>query len=137
MTLFTPTELKKWLHYADEADFVDEDAQLAEQVVAGWLADAADVDDVAELIEGDTPSSRVKAWAIELGGIAYENPTSMSSDQADEVGSSWQVDRRSQILGNVRAWARNRPGVGTPAAVPKGRFPSAPPWPDPLAARRR
>lgn len=130
MALFEPAQLKNWLHYADESDFSEEDAVLAEQVVAGWLSDAVDVDDVTSLDGEVIGSPRFKAWAIELGGIAYENPTSMSQDGAAEISSQWQIDRRRQILDNVRAWAKNRPGAASSVPMPRGRFPQPTPWPD-------
>lgn len=130
MTLFTPDELKQWLHYADESDFAADDAALAEQVVAGWLSDAIDVDDLDTLGAELLGSKRFKAWAIELGGIAYENPTSMSQDGAAEISSQWQLDRRRQILDNVRAWAASRPGSTSTVPMPRGRFPKPAPWPD-------
>lgn len=130
MTLFSPDELKQWLHYADESDFRTDDAVLAEQVVAGWLSDAIDLDDLDVLGDTVLGSPRFKAWAIELGGIAYENPTSMSQDGAAEISSQWQLDRRRQILDNVRAWAASRPGSTSTVPMPRGRFPTPAPWPD-------
>lgn len=129
MTLFTPTELKKWLHYADESDFSEDEAALAEQVVAGWLCDAIDVEDLAPLGDEVLGSDRFKAWAIELGGIAYENPTSMSADAAAEINSQWQIDRRRQILDNVRTWASTRPGYTSTVPRPRGCFPPPRPFP--------
>ena len=130
MALFHPDQLKKWLHYAQESDFDASEAQLAEQVVAGWLCDAIDVDSLEELGAAVTGSPRFQAWAIELGGIAYENPTSMSQDGAAEVSSQWQLDRRRQILEGVRSWARNRAGAVSGVLAPRGRFPAPAPWPD-------
>ena len=133
MALFEPDELKKWLHYSDESQFSTADAQVAEQVVAGWLADAIDVDDLTDLDPSVLSSSRFRAWALELGGIAYENPTSMSQDNAAEIASQWQLDRRRQILDSVRAWAATRrPDAASAVPRPRGSFPPPVPWPDDL-----
>lgn len=130
MAYFTPAQLKTWLRYASEDDFDAAAAELAEQVVAGWLADATET-----VIDSMNPPPQMFAWALELGGIAYENPTSMSDDAAGETSTSW-MDRRSQILAAARRWAAKQPSTAA-GVLPRGCFPPAQPWPDAAAARRR
>lgn len=129
MAYFTPAQLKTWLHYASDDDFDAEAAELAEQVVAGWLADATETD-----VDSFDPPKQMFAWAIELGGIAYENPTSMSDDAAGETRSAW-MDRRVQILAAARRWA-SRPSSTGPV-LPRGSFPPAQAWPDSTVTPRR
>lgn len=129
MTIFTKEQLRDFLRYAPDDEFSVASAQQVHDVAAGWIADAADVDDLTELIPGQ-PSQRVRAWAIELAAIAYENPTTADTDAAAESSSGWgRVDRRQQILDNVRAWAQAKSGAGA-VPLPRGQFPKARRWPD-------
>ena len=131
MAIFSPAQLRTWLRY-DEADvFDDATATLVEQVVAGWL--------LAEI--GSMPDPAPAAghplfgWALELGGIAYENPTAMSDDQSGETRSAW-ADRRLQILAAARRWAEsNGMTDDTNSPLPQGSFPKARPWPDAWGCR--
>lgn len=134
MTLFDDTQLKNWLRYDDEDDFDAASAGLAEQVVAGWLTDATGLTktDLETAAAGDAP--QVFSWALELGGIAYENPTSMTDDTTGQTRTAW-MDRRSQILAAARGWAGRQPVTGTGTVVPKGCFPAATAWPDPPRIR--
>ncbi|WP_435199567.1 hypothetical protein [Janibacter sp. GS2] len=130
MAIFTPAQLRTWLRY-DEADVFDEDtAVLVEHVVAGWLlAEVGTLPDLAP--EEGHP---LFGWAIELGGIAYENPTSMSDDQAGETRSAW-ADRRVQILAAARRWSEANGATGSSTPVPRGSFPKARSWPDAWGCR--
>ncbi len=128
MQLFTSTELSDWLQYTT----VPESVLMVERVVAGWLLEATGVDWTLTHT-GDLPTT-VAGWAIELGGIAYENPTSMTADQTGDIQSGWR-DRRSQIMDAARAWAQaNLSTAPTSApAVPRGRFPAVVALPDSAA----
>lgn len=135
MAFFTPAQLKTWLRYESDDDFEPSAAQLAEKVVAGWLSDATKRDRGAleAAAAGDSP--QVFSWAIELGGIAYENPTAMQDDQAGGTRTTWR-DRRSQILTDARAWGEAQPTESTTTSgLPRGNFPKARPWPDPIRVR--
>lgn len=124
MALFTNEELEAWLQYRVNAPT----AAIVEQVVAGWLSSATNLASLPA-----EPPPALKAWAIELAGIAYENPTSMSDDQTEQLRSAW-MDRRRQILLDVREWAKTLSPVEVSAGpLPKGSFPPASPWPQPAA----
>ena len=96
-------------------------------VVAGWILGATGW---ASVPAEDAIPAPLKAWALELGGIAYENPTSQTDDQTDLVRSAWR-DRRSQILAEIRAWAQSNGTVAGSTPAPRGSFPKPLPYPDP------
>ena len=123
--LFTAAELSDWLHY----DTHEGSVRQAERVVVGWLLEATGVDWTAA-DSGALPPV-VLGWALELGGIAYENPTSMTTDQTGDISSGWR-DRRSQIMAAARSWAQvNLATVPSSAPPrPRGRFPAASALPD-------
>lgn len=120
MPMYSKAELQAWLQYDVEAATYE----IGHRVVSGWLMDAAQWTAVP-----DPLPDQVFAWALELGGIAYENPTSQQDDQTDAVRTSWR-DRKGQILAEVRAFATANPTSGP--AMPRGRFPGAAPYPDPV-----
>lgn len=126
MTLFSPNELTDWLQY----DVQPGPAAQVERVVAGWLSEATGLDAFP-----DPLPPALYAWAIELAGIAYENPTSMTDDQAGETRSAW-ADRKRQILLSAAAWGQRNatPGAGSTPS-PLGRFPAAPGWPETFSRR--
>lgn len=121
--LFGAAELTHWLHYdVDEAS-----CDQAELVVTGWIADALGADVVPDAEQG----SPIYGWAIELGGIAYENPTSMVQETSGAESTSWSIVRRREILASVRAWGVRT--TSTPrAGLARGSFPAAESWPDPV-----
>jgi hypothetical protein len=127
MALFTNVELSKWLHY--DGDIAVDEATLVEKVVTGWLCNAAGLDQLP-----DPLPAAFFGWGLELGGIAYENPTSMSEDSAGDVSSAWG-DRRRQILADVAAWGLRNGTSGDAAPLPRGNFPPATPWPDQYRGR--
>lgn len=119
--LFDSSQLTDYLQYPVSA----EHATIAEQVVTGWLVDAI----------GSTPfpdplPPQMFSWAIELGAIAHENPGGLYSETVGDKTTSWDRQRRAEILGYVKAWAT---GAAAPGAVPSptGSFPKARPYPDP------
>lgn len=129
MAIFDPEQLRTWLRY-DEADVFDADtAKLVEQVVTGWLT--AEIGSLPE--PAPTEGHPLFGWALELGGIAYENPTSMTSDAAGETNSSW-ADRRLQVLAAARRWAEANGSTGS-SPLPRGSFPKAKAWPDAWGCR--
>lgn len=134
MALFQPTQLKTWLRYESDDDFDTGAATLAETVVAGWLTDATEltVTDLEAAATGDAP--QVFSWALELGGIAYENPTSMQDDQSGAARTTWR-DRRSQILASAKDWAENAASSTSTGGLPRGCFPKAKAWPDQARVR--
>lgn len=131
MPLFTAEQLRTGLRYEVGDDFDTAGAEHAEKVVAGWLLDATG------LTEFPAPlPPQLWSWAVELGGIYYENPTSLETDASGEVSSAWGMDRRSQILESARAWSLRTYGRGQGGAPrPRGTFPAAGRWPDQGAIR--
>lgn len=122
MPLFTKDDLEHWLRYdVDDAGYT-----IVEKVVTGWVFQATEWTAVP-----DPLPPQVFSWALELGGIGYENPTSQSDDQTDLVRSAWR-DRRSQILAEIRTWARSNGSAASGSPAPRGRFPGALPYPDPI-----
>lgn len=129
MTLFTAAQLENWLHYAAGTISADE-LTATETVVTGWLLDAAELEDLPSPL-----NSRWQAWALELGGIAFENPTSMTNDTTLDQQTSWYARRREEILERVKKWSQTQDGAsGSPR--PRGCFPAAQPWPEPLPRNR-
>lgn len=130
MAIFEPEQLRTWLRYDEDEVFDESTAWLVEQVVTGWLT--------AEI--GSLPDPAPKqghplfGWALELGGIAYENPTAMTSDASGETNSAW-ADRRLQILAAARRWAETNGTAGAATPLPRGSFPKAPTWPEAWGCR--
>lgn len=125
--LYTRAQLADWLHYAGEDAITSTEFDVNQRIVRGWILQATQW-----LVIPDEVTDALFAWALELGGIAFENPTSQTDDQTDLVRSAWR-DRRSQIMAEVRAWAVSNGAtvVGT-TPRPRGRFPGAAPYPDPI-----
>ena len=112
-----------------QAVLVPASADIAIRRAVSWLADASGRTDLsATALPADL-------WgdALELAGIAYDNPTSRASEQVGSSATSWPIaSRRDQILDAVRArYGRSR----TPE--PTGSFPPAPAYPDPAVGRVR
>jgi hypothetical protein len=119
--LFSKDDLEHWLRYdVEEAGYT-----IVEKVVTGWVFQATGWTAVP-----DPLPSPVFSWALELGGIGYENPTSQADDQTDLVRSSWR-DRRSQILAELRAWAQSNGTAAGAIPLPRGSFPRPCSFPDP------
>lgn len=99
-------------------------AETAERVVWGWLKP------VLGLTERPTEiSDELFAAAVELGSIAVSNPAGLSYEyDANDVRRGYQGKRRAEILDELRTTAAANAG-----RRPRGRFPKAPTWPDPLA----
>lgn len=116
--LFDESELSDWLQY----DVSQPAAAIAEKVVAGWLTDATELDEWP-----DPVPSRLFAWALELGGIAHENPGGLDEETSADATSKWGR-RRAEILAAAKAWAGGSPVSPGPEA--RGCFPDAQPWPD-------
>ena len=117
--LFTPEDLGNWLQYSVRQT----SAVLAEHVAAGWLKDAMNVLELPAAPKG----SSLFAWALELGGIAYENPLSLASGSLGDEASTYDRTRRERIL----AAAASAASASAGRRGPRGSFPPALPWPDP------
>ena len=123
-TIISAEELTRFLRYPTSEPVDAESTALAENVALGWLSEATGITDWSP--ETLTQDLTVKAWVLELAGIAYENPTSMENDTAGDVSSQWR-DRRSQILKTAEAWARrNGHAPAAAGATSRGTFPELP-----------
>lgn len=115
--LFDSAALTSWLRQPVSTDA----AEVVERVVWGWLRP------LLQVAERPTePSDELKAWALELGGIAYANPEGLSSYSLESESSGYSSERRDEILRTVVSGGTT-PDGGVPA--PTGCFP--PPCPDP------
>jgi hypothetical protein len=108
---------------------VDLDAASADEArrkAQAWLASAT------SLTAWPTPIPEdLRAWAIELAALAYDNPSMLESETLDGGATvRWALNRRTEILDNARA----RYGSGAIAGRPEGNFPAALDDPDPLIA---
>lgn len=117
--LFTAAELTNWLHRPVSTDA----AAIAEVVVWGWLQPRLGI---AERPWRPEPS--LKAWAIELGGIAVTNPENLASYSLETESTTYDVQRRSEILDAVEAHATGRTKGSVPS--PRGNFPPPRRYPD-------
>lgn len=105
--LFYAWDLTSWLH----KPVSDEDADMVERVVWGWLSPALG------LAERPNPTGdRIFSWAIELGGIAYENPAGLSSKQMGPFADQYSSERRAEILAEATNGGQRVPR-------PRGTFP--------------
>ena len=120
--MISADQLRRFLRYPADQPIDADDAKLAEEVAIGWLSDPTGVEEWAY----PAPPA-IRAWVLELAGIAYENPTSMENDASLDNSSSWR-DRRHQILKAAGDWAA-RNGHTTPASsgVSRASFPPAQP----------
>lgn len=117
MALFNATELGGYLQKQ-----VSNDAAVSvERVVWGWLKPALGL----QARPSPVPDE-VFSWAIELGAIAYENPSGLSSYQLGAENLGFSSERRAEILAETA-----RGAVPGTAATPLGSFPDACGWPDP------
>lgn len=123
MALFTAEQLTSWLQY--EETIAAATHEVIEKVVTGWVLAATGWSEIPDPLPG-----QVFSWSLELGGIAYENPTDQQYDSTALVQSSWR-DRRTQILAELTLWAKANGTTGHAPTLPRGRFPAAAPYPDP------
>lgn len=117
--LFTSAQLTSWLRQP-----VSEDAaEIVESVVWGWLRPLLQLDE-----RPATQSAELKAWALELGGIAYTNPEGLSSYSLESESTSYSSERRDEVLRAVAGGGTTPDGA---APAPRGCFPNARAYPDP------
>ena len=136
LVLFSATELATWLHYTED---LSDDHRIVEQihrVVSGWLLEALEWDSWPYTSRSEVPDV-IHAFAVELAGIAWENPTSQTTDSSGEgVSTSW-APARERILARARGWAaRAASPSGSTVPSPQASFPAPPPWPDPTVRDR-
>lgn len=118
--LFEPADLASHLGGSVTA----ERGAMVERVVWGWLRPIVSPG-------GEKPypvDPELFSWAIELGGIAHENPAGLSAKAIGPASESFSSERRKEILDEVRT-AYATAGAAAPGA-PLGCFPPARPYPD-------
>lgn len=115
--LFTDTELSD--HLGDAA-VTPERAAAAERLVWGWLKPVLGL----EARPNPVPAE-VFSWAIELGGIAHENPAGLSSYELGAERYGFSAERRDEILRQAATGGH----AATPLS-PRGSFPKAACYPD-------
>lgn len=117
--LFTATELSTWLRQPVTA----QQGALVESVVWGWLQPLLGID-----ARPADVSDKLKAWAIELGAIAFANPEGLSRYSLDTESSDYSSERRDEILQLAAGGGTTAPGS---AVAPRGSFPDSRYYPDP------
>lgn len=112
--LFELTDLAASL----QMDLDTASAMEARRKAQGWLAGAT------RLTEWPSPPPEdLRAWALELAALAYDNPSGLESEVDGRVTSVWGRRRRGEILLEAkRAYGQSGP---------MGSFPPPEPWPDP------
>jgi len=100
-----------------QIDVIDEQAQKAIQLAAGWIIGRTSFTAIPDAVPQDV-------WAdwLELSVLSYDNPTMMISNQAGMASSTWgsaPAQRVEQILTNL---SRRYPFA---EAAPLGNFPPA------------
>jgi hypothetical protein len=110
--IFDLGDLPSWLQ-VPEVD--TETATRVRRYANGWLMSAT------RLTEWPDPiPDALWAWAIELAGIAYHNPTGISREQIDDYLVQYSGERRAEILAAATAMYAG-------ATAPRGSFP-VPDW---------
>jgi len=107
------------------ADFIqrpvsDAAGAAAERVVWGWLSPLLGLTQRPMEVP-----AQVFSWAIELGAIAYENPSGLSQYHLGAERLYFSAERRDEILREVGDSSQSSAGA------PRGSFPPAQCWPDP------
>ncbi len=116
--LFNATELAAFLG----GTTTEERADVAERVAWGWLKP------VLSLTERPNPvPDEVFSWGLELGAIAHENPSGLSSKQLGPGSQQFSAERRREILSSASA-----AGSASGVPAPRGSFPAAQAYPDPI-----
>lgn len=117
--LFEPQELEDFLQ---QGPLVEASVLIARRVATGWLRDATQLADWPEPVP-----EALFSWALELAGLAYNNPESLAVDQAGGVASTYDRQRRKEIL-DAAARAYGNPAGGR--GGPLGAFSAPLPGPD-------
>lgn len=122
MPLFTAKELGDFIR-----EPVDDAAAIqVEKVAWGWLTGPLGLTERPTAV-----GAQLYAWALELGAIALENPSGLSSYQLGAEQRAYSAERRAEILAEVEAVTQRAAG-GVAAGSPIGSFPEPLAWPDPI-----
>ena len=117
MTLFDENDLTEWLG----KPVTQLRAASVERVVWGWLKPILDLEE-----RPDPAPAEVFAWAIELGGIAHENPKGLTQRELGPYSEHFSAERRKEILDEARD---AQPDAGA-SMKPTGCFPEPLDYPD-------
>lgn len=110
----------------DISGVTDEEAAAIERVVWGWLKPLLETQGITE--RPAEPSDELWAWALELGAIYRSNPDSLKAYSLESESSTYDSERRDQLLRNVATGGATPPGA---VPAPQGCFPPAHRYPDP------
>ena len=117
MMLFDENDLTNWLG----KQVTKQRAASVEGVVWGWHKP------ILGLTERPYPApAELFSWAIELGGIAHENPKGLKQRELGPYTEQFSTERREEILDE----ARNSPSAGGVSLKPTGCFPEPLDYPD-------
>lgn len=106
-----------------QTSVVPASANIAIRRAVSWLRTSSGL---ANLTETALPDD-LWADALELAGLAYDNPTTLASETVGTTARSWPaIQRRAEILADVKQRYQQA------ASGPRGSFPEAAPWPDPI-----
>lgn len=117
--LFTPTELEDFLQ---QGTLTAASVLVARRVASGWLRAATQLAEWPDPIPDD-----LFGWALELGGLAYNNPEGLAADTTGGTSATYDRQRRGEILDAARA-AYGNPAGGR--GGPVSSFPDPLPGPD-------
>jgi hypothetical protein len=93
--LFDLADLPSWLQVPE----VDEQTAIrVRRYASGWLMAATGLTSWP-----DPVPDNLWAWGIELAGIAFRNPTALTSDSIDDYSRSFDSARRAEILAEAKA----------------------------------
>lgn len=93
--LFELTDLPSWLQVPE----VDEQTAIrVRRYASGWLMAATGLTSWP-----DPVPDNLWAMGIELAGIAYRNPTALTSESIDDYSVSHDKERRAEILAEAKA----------------------------------
>jgi len=99
-------------------------AEEARRIAQAWLGSAT------ALTVWPTPVPEdLRAWALELAALVYDNPAWLVSEQVADTATTWFLARRNEILSEARQ-AYGTGGAASGRAV--GCFPDPACLPDPI-----
>jgi hypothetical protein len=114
--LFELTDLAAKL----QTDLDTASAFEARRSAQAWLARATQLNVWPSPIPED-----LRAWALELAGLIYDNPSNKSSETVDNTSSVWALARRKEILTEAALTYSGYAGT-------QYSFPATLTWPDPI-----
>ncbi|BEL07833.1 hypothetical protein Q0Z83_060240 [Actinoplanes sichuanensis] len=113
-------ELTDLASYLQRADLDVETAVRARRIASGKLRSATRLAAWPDPVPDD-----LWTWAVELAGLAYNNPELLATETTGAVSSTWERGRQAEILAAARE-TYGGPG-GIPAGGPLFSFPE-PDW---------